>query len=230
MSNNQLPIQYNSTNLTIKYPNNSPLKTKNQTKIQTAVTNGGIATANAKGFIEKSSLPTLLATDKKGADKVYNNADDEDKYENGSKKYLSIPATEKEMSKRIQEPRSTTSRKKIQYAQECVKAFRDAPELETVRQLKCEEIDKELPKVTRKKMKSENITTCQLSGEPFNNDAEGHHITRKADSPDDALDPNNIVVIKAPIHTNIHFNEAESPEALKQYISDNNYATPSNLK
>lgn len=72
----------------------------------------------------------------------------------------------------------------------------------------------------RKKIKAENITCDQLTGEEFEDDAEGHHMTRKKDDPSKALDPSNIIVVKSKTHDAIHKAEANSPETLKELAKE----------
>ena len=60
----------------------------------------------------------------------------------------------------------------------------------------------------------------QLTGEEFEDDAEGHHMTRKKDDPSKALDPSNIIVVKSKTHHAIHKAEANSPETLKELAKE----------
>ncbi|WP_367280603.1 hypothetical protein, partial [uncultured Clostridium sp.] len=91
-------------------------------------------------------------------------------------------------------------------------------------------IAKDRSSITKKKIKENNITQCQLSGEVFENDARGHHIERVADDPRKARDLENIIVVKDAVHKAIHNKGAESRESLKEFIKENEYETPDNLK
>lgn len=62
-------------------------------------------------------------------------------------------------------------------------AFIESPELEKERSINSDRIKQEFPTLTKKKIKAENITCDQLTGEKFEGDDEGHHITRKKDDP-----------------------------------------------
>ena len=99
-------------------------------------------------------------------------------------------------------------------------AFIESPELEKERSINSDRIQKELPTLTKKKIKAENITCDQLTGEEFEDDAEGHHMTRKKDDPSKALDPSNIIVVKSKTHDAIHKAEANSPETLKELAKE----------
>lgn len=99
-------------------------------------------------------------------------------------------------------------------------AFIESPELEKERSINSDRIQKELPTLTKKKIKAENITCDQLTGEEFEDDAEGHHMTRKKDDPSKALDPSNIIVVKSKTHHAIHKAEANSPETLKELAKE----------
>lgn len=224
-----LPELRKASELTIKCPD-SALEKEEEDRIINAVKKGGIVTEEGKCFIDKKQLPKLLVTDKKGAAKVYNDAQAKDKYENGKNNYLSVAETKKNIEERIEEPRSTLEHEKLEYSEKVLNAFRNAPELVKERHIEADRIKNERPLLTKKKMKKENITKCQLSGEEFENDARGHHVERVEDNPGKARDLDNIVVIKEYIHKDIHENGAESPEKLKEYIKKNNYNMPDNLK
>jgi hypothetical protein len=68
--------------------------------------------------------------------------------------------------------------------------------LETERSIESDRIQKGLPKLTKRKMKAENIVCDQLTGEEFDKDAEGHHKERKSDNPRKALDLDNLIITK----------------------------------
>ena len=236
MNNKELPKQENlpavrkAGDLTINFPSNNLLEEKEQEIIKKSIIQGGIVSEEGRCYVDAKMLPKLLVTDKKGAAKVYNNAQENDKYENGDNQYLSTSEVKKNIDERIQEPRSTLSHEKLKYSEECINAFRDSSELVNERHIESDRITNDRPLLTDKKIKEENITKCQLSGKPFENDARGHHIERVADNPRKARDLNNIVVVKDKIHDDIHNKGAESPEKLKKYIKENKYNMPDNLK
>ena len=225
-----LPAVRKATDLTINFPSNNLLEEKEQDSIKKAINQGGIVSQEGRCYVDTKKLPKLLVTDKKGAAKVYNNAQENDKYENRNNQYLSTSEVKKNIDEKIQQPRNTLEHEKLKYSEECINAFRDSTELINERHIESDRITKDRPLLTNKKINKENITKCQLSGEPFEGDATGHHIERVADNPRKARDLNNIVVVKDEIHYDIHDKGAESTEELKKYIKKNNYNMPDNLK
>ncbi|WP_394887029.1 hypothetical protein [Clostridium butyricum] len=224
-----LPELRKASELTIKRPD-SALEKEEEDKIINAVEKGGVVTDEGKCFIDKKQLSKVLVTDKKGAAKVYNDAQAKDKYEDGKNSYLSVAETKKNIEERLEEPRTTLEHEKLEYSDKVLTEFRSAPELVKERHIEADRIKKERPLLTKEKVKKENITECELSGEKFENDARGHHVERVEDNPRKARNLDNIVVIKEDIHKDIHENGAESPEKLKEYIKKNNYNMPDNLK
>ena len=89
--------------------------------------------------------------------------------------------------------------------------LRDAPELEKYREVQESRIRKELPSLKKKKIKAESVTACQVTSQPLQLNAHAHHISRKADNPDQALDLSNIAVVNPEPHDEIHEAGAESP-------------------
>ncbi|OOO00574.1 MAG: hypothetical protein ATN35_06630 [Epulopiscium sp. Nele67-Bin004] len=207
-------IKHVASAIDIKFPDNDSLIESEKTSIENSIKTGGIVTTEGKLFIDKDKLPPLLGTDKKGVNKFYNDLDDDDKFIDGSKRYADSTAVSKEQNKRIQEPRSQLEREKLKHSRDCVNAFIDAPQLEKERTIESDRIQKRLPNLTKEKIKADNITADQLTGERFENDAEGHHIERKADNPRKATDLDNIVVIKKSTHKEIHDNNAEDKQSL----------------
>lgn len=225
-----LPSVRKAGDLTINFPSNNLLEEKEQDVIKKAINQGGIVSEEGRCYVDTKKLPKLLVTDKKGAAKVYNNAQENDKYENGDNQYLSTSEIKKNIDERIQEPRSTLEHEKLKYSEKCINSFRDSIELVNERHIESDRIVKDRPLLTSRKIKEENITECQLSGEAFEGDARGHHIERVVDNPRKARDLNNIVAVKDEIHNDIHDKGAESPEELKKYIKENKYNMPDNLK
>ncbi|MEG2291630.1 MAG: hypothetical protein RSC24_16790 [Clostridium sp.] len=183
MDNKNLPDIRKASDLTIVFPTNNCLEKKEQTRITDAINEGGIVSPSGRCYINNNQIYKILATDKKGAAKVINNAQENDKYEDGNQKYLSTSAVKKNIDERIQEPRSTLKHEQLKYSEECINAFRDSKELEKERHIESDRIAKERPLLTKRKMKEENITECELSGKPFDNDAQGHHMKRASDDP-----------------------------------------------
>lgn len=227
---NNLPSIRKASELTIEFPENNLLEEKEKNKIKNAVINGGIVTGEGKCYLNKKQLKDVLVTDKAGANRVYNNAQAKDKYENGKDKYLSLAEIKKNIEERIEEPRTTLVHEQLKYAEKGLDSFRDAKELQDERHIEADRINKERPRITREKIKQDNIKECELTGEKFENDARGHHIDRVEDQPRKARDLSNITVVKDKVHKDIHKQGADSKEELKKYIKEKGYNTPNNLK
>ncbi|MEG1132157.1 MAG: hypothetical protein RSD77_07555 [Romboutsia sp.] len=228
--NKNLPTVRKAKDLNILFPSNDLLEEKEQNLIKKSVNEGGLVSDKGRCYIDSKKLPKLLVTDKGGAAKIYNNAQEDDKYENGNTQYLATSEIKKNIDERIQEPRCTLEHEKLKYSERCIDAFRDSIDLVTERHIEADRIAHDRPLLTNKKIKADNITECQLSGEAFENDARGHHVDRVEDNPRKARDLDNIVVVKDKVHQDIHNKGAESSKKLKKYINENNYNMPPNLK
>ncbi len=125
-----LPVVHSASELTIVFPEkNKHISNKESDKNRALVKSGGAYTSDGRAYVNKDVLPHLLATDTKGANRFYNNLDDEDKLENGSEKFASVSSLNKEISQRIQEPRDTLQKERLRDSEGCINALRDAPEL-----------------------------------------------------------------------------------------------------
>lgn len=220
-----LLIKYRAGDLPIVFPDNKLLDPEEKEGNRNAIKTGGIIRDDGKAFINKNKIKKLLNTDTTGAKKVYNDLDEDEKFVNGNSKFADACALMKELTKRIQEPRIQLDREKLKDSRDCINALIDSPTLEKERTLESDRIQKKLPKLTQKKIKAENIVCDQLTGEEFDNDAEGHHKERKSDNPRAALDPQNIIVTKKKNHKEIHKNGAEDKESLKNFALKKNWNT-----
>ncbi|WP_139350226.1 hypothetical protein [Rhodanobacter sp. C03] len=171
----------------------------------------------------KSALRHLLATDNAGANQFYNDLSNEDKTQNGTTRYVATSALNKELSRRIQEPRDVYKLERLKDAELCVNTLRDDPKLEKLRALAESHIRKMQPKLKQQMLKAESITACQVSGEPLQPDAEVHHIVRQADQPDRSLDSTNHLLINKPPHREIHAAGTHSSEALVALAREKNW-------
>ena len=226
MSKKNLPSIHSSKNLTISFPDkNIHLEENESKKTRIIIQDNSVYSADGHGYINKNDASHLLGTDKKGVNRIYNNLDEEDKLENGNEKFISIPAMNKEVSKRLEEPRDTLQRERLRDTEGCINAMRDAPELEKIREVKESKNRKEQPKLKAKKIKAENITSCQLTGDALESDADAHHIVRKSDEPNKASDLDNIIVINKKPHKTIHIKGAESEKELEELSKDQGWKT-----
>lgn len=227
MSNNNTQTQvvvYSASELNIEFPKkNINITNKEARHSRSLIVSEGAYTSDGRAFVGSKSLSALLATDEKGAKRFYSNLNNDDKYENANKLLASVASVQKEISKRIQEPRDTLKREKLRDNEDCIKAFRDHPTLEKMREVEESKIRKQLPSLKKKKIKAESITKCQLTETPLEEDCELHHITRRADEPRRSLDPNNAIIINKKTHTEITNYGAESPAGLKELGKKKNW-------
>jgi len=208
-------VVHKAGNLTLKFPDNdNEYIRKEVEKTKRIIKNDGVYTPDGRAFINKKSIRHLLTTDSKAVTRIYNDLDNKDKLENGLEKYISVEATQKELSKKIQEPIDTNKKDKLRYNEKAVIVLRDAPELEKKREQLESHIRKELPKVKAKKRKAENID-C-ITKEPLSSPVV-HHIERIADNPRKALDEDNLAVMNKDTHTKIHKEDADTKEGFEQF-------------
>ncbi len=187
---------------------------KEGNKAKKSLIDNGIYTPDGKVYIAKKSMPSLLATDSKGANIVYTNLENKDKLVDGNNKYISLPAMQKEISIRIQQPRDTIQKERLKYSEELMKSVRDAEELEKIRELEESRIRRELPLKKKEKLKKETIDdiTKEKLTKPVI-----HHKTRVSDDPSKALDEDNLAALNDDTHVDVHRNNAETPESYEEY-------------
>ncbi len=183
-------------------------------KAKKSLIDNGIYTSNGEVFIAKVSIPSLLATDSKGANIVYTNQENKDKFVDGKNKYISLPAMQKEISTRIQQPRDTIQKERLKYSEELIKNVRDAEELEKIRELEESRIRKELSSKKKAKLKKEEVD--DITKEKLIN-PDVHHKIRVADDPTKALDEDNLVALNRDTHKDVHRNNADTPESYEKY-------------
>jgi len=224
MDKKSLPVLHDANNLNISFPDkNIHIKEKDALQTRALIKNNGAYTPDAQTYINKNAIPHLLTTDKKGSNKFYLELNSEDKFENGNNNYVSTASVQKELSKRIQEPRDTINKEKYKDTEQCLIAFRDTPELDKIREIKESEIRRDLPSAKKKKL--EGLTVDELTGEDLNK-PEVHHIERVADNPKKALEDNNLIVVNQKTHHKIHKENAESKESLGDLCDKEGWERP----
>lgn len=224
---NNLPVVHSAQILTIIFPKeNEHISDKDAKKNRDLIKKDGAYTSDGKVYIDKSALPHLLATDKKGVNRFYNNLENEDKLEQGEKKLVAASAVGKEISERIQEPRDTIQKERLRDSESCLNALRDSPDLEKIREVEESKNRKEKSKLKARKIAAENISACQVTGEPLETDADAHHIARQADKPREAINLDNIIVINKQPHREIHAAGAESSEELSELCKEKDWNDP----
>ncbi|WP_158301329.1 hypothetical protein [Janthinobacterium sp. BJB426] len=227
MTESNLPALRPATTLSINFPpKNEHITDSEADKTRKLVKDNGEYTNEGKAYINKKALPHLLGTDTPGVNRIYNDLENDEKIELGDKKLVSIPAVHKIMSERIQEPRDTLQKERIRDAEACLTALRDAPELDKYREAEESRNRNEQSLLKGKKIAAENITACQLTGEPLASNAHAHHIERRADKPRMSRDLDNVIVINPEAHEEVHRNRAESPQELQDLCKTKEWNNP----
>ena len=225
----QLPALRLAKELKLRFPEPSDfISPEDANKTRQLIQNDAAFTPDGKPYIPWTALPHLLATDKPGANKFYNDLLGEDKMRDGTVRFVAAPALNKELSRRIQEPRDVYKHERLKDSEACVNALRDAPELERRRLLVESDLRRRVPRLKREMQKAGDITACQVTGEPLEPDAEVHHIERQADQPAKSLDPRNLLLTNKTPHREIHEAEAHSPEALANLAKKKGWPYPRN--
>ena len=221
----QLPALTPANDLNIKLPKpHKQIKKEGERANKLIKQHGYADKSTGQTFIEKEALPHLLATDQKGVNKIWNETDDEDKRLDGKKRLMSVPAAQKVIATRIEEPRDALEKERLKHSEQALIALRDAPEIEKERQLQEVKNRKDFPKIKNKIIKDNNIITDECTGEPLEPNPHGHHIERRADNPRKVLDPNNIAIVNCDTHREkIHHKNSnlEDKDSLLEYSRNN---------
>lgn len=229
--NSQLPSLTPAIELNVNLPVPHEKIKKEGEKTNKLVRKHGYADKETgQTYIEKKALPHLLATDQKGANKIWNETDDEDKKCDGSKQLISIPAMQKVLAQRIEEPRDALEKERLRHSEKALIAFRDTPEIENERQIQEVQNRTNFSNVKSGIIRENNIRNDECTGEPLEKNPHGHHIERKADNPRKTLDPNNIAIINPDTHKEIHSEGLEDRESLLKYSRDNGGTLHNRLK
>ena len=186
-------------------------------------------TPESEIIVNKKGIPKILLTDPKGANKFVNNLDDDQKLKNGTDKFVKLSPLQQELSKRIQEPRDSLTREKLKENEYGLMTIRDTYELEKGREIDYQRIRNELPKLKEKKMKAENISTDDITGEPLKPNAVAHHIERKADNPKQALNLDNIALLNQDTHIEGHQSNFEGKENYDNFKNDKQKRSDKNI-
>ena len=221
-----LPVLHSAQNLTITFPKeNEHISDKDAKKNRDLIKKNGAYTNDGKAYIDKIASPHFLATDKNGVNRFVNTLENEDKLEQGEQRLVSVSAVNKEISERIQEPREI-QKERLRDSESCLNALRDSPDLEKIREVEESKNRKEKSKLKARKIAAENISACQVTGEPLETDADAHHIARQADKPREAINLDNIIVINKQPHREIHAAGAESSEELSKLCKEKGWNDP----
>lgn len=225
---NKAVVIHEASDLDILFPEkNQYISEREGSKTRKLIKEGGRYTDDGRAYLDRKSLPHIFGTDSAGARRFYNDLDDDDRLEQGSQQMASVASVNKELSERLQEPRDVVVKERLRDAEACINAFRDAPKLEKIRNIEESNIRRDLPKLKDKKVKKENLTECQVTGEPLGKDAEAHHMDRKADNPRRARDLDNIAIVNLEAHRTIHKEGANSREELSKLCKEIGWNDPS---
>ena len=139
--------------LTLDFPEKkSHISSKEAENTRNLIKENGAYSPDGRTYVNTKALSHLLATDQKGVKRFYNNLDDDDKFQNGKSKFASVPSVNKEISKRLEEPRGTLKRERLKDSEKCINVMRDAPEIE-----KCREVEESKNRHGQKKLKSQKV-------------------------------------------------------------------------
>ncbi|AMM82944.1 hypothetical protein KNO35_02570 [Pasteurella multocida] len=211
-----------ATELTLSFPKpHQQIKNEGKKTQQLLTQHSFFEPETGRVYVDHNIVPHLLATDKAGANKFYNQLDNDDKRENGMQKLVSCPAMQKEISERITEPRDVIQNERLKYNEQCLIIVRDAPEIERERIILESTNRKCFQKLKKKIVKENNLTQDECTGEPLETSPHAHHIERKSDNPRKALDPNNIAIINSSTHHDIHAKNINNRDALLEYSVQN---------
>lgn len=207
---------FKATDLNLKFPAPKDfVPSTTALATQRAIINKGSYTPDGKAYMEKSAISQLLGTDKAGANQFYNDLADADKMQNGQDRLVHTAAVIGEISRRIQEPYPANKLENLKYNEECLRVFRDNPELEKRRVVQEAQFRQALPGLKARIIRAEGVTHCEVSGQPLDSEAHLHHIVRRADNPSLSLNRTNLALTNEDPHYEIHSAEAHSPEKLE---------------
>lgn len=228
--NNNLPDVTHASDIDFQFPKPSKNVEANIVKrIQDTVKAECVMLSKTgETYISKEGVRKILFTDNPGVNKFINDLDQEEIKKINGKQMIPTPEVNKELSKRIQEPREQQERENLKYSEQCVNSFRDNSDAEKRRTLEEEKIQRDLPSFTKKLKAKNNITNDELTDEPLEDGAEAHHIERRADSPTQALNPDNIVYVNKNTHKEIHRDKDKevSRESLEEKCMEKNWKIP----
>ncbi|QXG47476.1 hypothetical protein [Pseudomonas viridiflava] len=182
-------------------------------KIQQAIAQHGAYTSSGEVLVNAKGLPTLLQTDRAGANLVMANLPSDQIIEDGKNLLVKAAPLNQELSRRIQEPRNAGQHEALKYSEACLISLRDNPALERTRVVL--EAHNRQDMSAAKKTVRKQATQC-LSGEPLKPGAHVHHVERVADQPRKSADPSNMVAVNTGPHNTIHREEAHTPAAVNE--------------
>ncbi|MEZ7205336.1 hypothetical protein [Pseudoalteromonas sp. DY56-GL79] len=202
-------------------PTNFPLipseidQEKAQKKRSTIQKSSG-QTADGKTLIGVEGVKAVLATDDTGTRIVVSDMDDDDKVIENGKTYVKTPAVIKVLNERIEQPRDALKIAELKDSIGCLEAVRDnssSVQKRAIQEVKNRQGQKKL-KIDAKLQ----TTTCALSGQPLDADAEMDHVIRQAEEPEKSLCIDNVRMVNKSEHRKRHREEnAES----KQWMENN---------
>ncbi len=125
---------------------------------------------------------------------------------------------QKEIAKRREQPRPELDREKLKYSGQCIEAFSNNPQLDKERTVESDRINNERPKIGKKVIQERKSTVSELSGKPLDDTARVHHKNRVADKPEEALNRDNLTVIREDEHKDFHASDfPQNEEGYEKY-------------
>lgn len=176
-------------------------------KTRIAIQENGVYDEVGKTAVRVVALTRILSTDVVGAKKFYNNLPDKDKFKDGSDRYVKTPALKRELDDRIEKGFDAKKIEQYRESERCLTALRDNPKSRTIRALSESANRAGQKTLKKKKIERDKITVCEGTSEPLEPNAQAHHIIRRADDPDLALDLNNIEILNEAAHAAHHAEE-----------------------
>lgn len=203
-----LPSVRRASELDVSFPDIPKTLTQREgRKIQKAIIDGGVEYGQ-KTYLSEGAVQDLLGTDVKGTQIVFNNAPEDDIKSYGGTEFLYSPEVQKEIAKRIEQPRKALERERLRYSSDCVEALSECPQLEKERTIQSDRIGLGRKGMTQKALNERKPECSELTGEPFDDTPMGrpvgHHKDRVAEHPEKALDTDNIAVIRTGEHVDFH--------------------------
>jgi 5-methylcytosine-specific restriction endonuclease McrA len=192
----------------LKFPNPGEFVDREHADaVREAIQQHGVYDEKGKTALGTPALHTVLGTDPLGAKKFYNKLPDKDKFKIGGDRFVRTPALSREINERIEKSFDAVKNEQLIESDRCLGALRDNPDSRTLRLLNESANRSGQRTLKRQKIARDGISACQKTGEPLEPDAQAHHIVRRADDPDLALNLDNIEIVNKAAHAEHHNQE-----------------------
>ncbi|MEE4184120.1 hypothetical protein [Pseudomonas viridiflava] len=176
-------------------------------RLRKVIQQNAVYDENGKTALGVPALPDVLGTDLTGAKKFYNNLPDKDKFKVGGERFVRTPALGSAIDERIEKAYDPVKIEKLIESGRCIEAVRDNIKSRTIRCLNESANRSGQRKLKAQKIARDNISACQKTGALLEPDAQAHHVVRRSDDPDLALDLDNIEIVNKAAHAEHHMQE-----------------------